>query len=350
MSENVNEDHKSLQVCEDKLLQLLQENDENLGDVSTIENSQSETLKDIAVEARNLAYDTLKNFGPHIVNFLSEKNKGEKIYCVTQKTMMKMAKIGAKLLKNSARDALSPNLRGTNNELVGQVDLEERFLPTGNPEMAMALASLSSQMAAIQETLQNVQESIDDIYRGQWNDRFAKVDAAKNELFLAQHIESPERKMQIITNALHLICSGESEITRSLEDEIEKCEKLGFTDSRRKVTRHLDMLIKHIPFLFESWQIKLLLLQQLNELPTLAAESSRIRGEIHRLFTNDRIELLRSQTHSKIPFMKLFMKGNDFWTKEFRAKLEASVERLSSIEMQSREIISYKKAFLLESV
>lgn len=347
MSENSNEEHKSLQISEDKLFQLLQENDEDVGDVSMIENSQSDSLKDIAIEARNLAYDALKNFGPHLVNFLSEKNKGETVYCVTKKTMMKMAKIGAKLLKNSARDALSPNLRGSNNELVGQVDLEERFLPTGNPEMAMALASLSSQMAAIQEILQNMQESIDDIYRGQWNDRFAKVDAAKNELFLAQYVESPERKMQMITNALHLICSGECEITRSLEDEIEKCENLGFKDSRSKAKKHIEMLIKHIPFLFESWQIKLLLLQQSNELPALAAESNRIRCKIQKLFTSNRIELLRSQTHGKYLF-GLFEKKENYWMGNFKTKIDTSIKWLKSVEMQSKEIIAYKKEILLE--
>ena len=347
MSENSKEEHKSLQISEDKLLQLLQENDEDVGNISIIENSQPESLKDIAIETRNLAYDALKNFGPHLVNFLAEKNKGETVYCVTKKTMMKMAKIGAKLLKNSARDALSPNLRGTNNELVGQVDLEERFLPTGNPEMAMAFASLSSQMAAIQEILQNMQESIDDVYRGQWNDRFAKVDAAKNELFLVQYVESPERKMQMITNALHLICSGESEITRSLEDEIEKCERLGFKDSRSKAKKHMDMLIKHIPFLFESWQIKLLLLQQSNELPALAAESNRIRCNIQKLFTNDRIELLRSQTHGKYLF-GLFEKKENYWMENFKPKLDTSIKWLKSVEMQTKEIIAYKKELLLE--
>ena len=264
--------------------------------------------------------------------------------------MEKIEKWGAHFIENSAKDRLAPVYRNADGKIIGHVDLEKRFLPTGNPAMAFAMASLSSQLVEIQKLLQEMQDSINDIYKGQWNDRFAKIDAAKNELFLAQYIENPERKQLIISNAIHLICNGENEISRSLKDEIIACENLNFMDSRRKAKKRMDMLVEHIPFLFEAWQVKLLLLQQSNEHSALAAEANRIRFEIQNLFTDGRLELLRSQTQSKIPFMKFHTKDGDFWTKEFKLKIDTSVKRLLSLENQSREIISYKKTLLLKGV
>lgn len=349
MSENSKEEHKSLQISEDKLLQLLQENDDDVGALANTQGEIPLSLEQIASSCKENFWNIVKNYGPQIVNILTEKNKGETVYCVTKKTMEKIAKMGAHFIENSAKDGLAPVYRDANGRAVGHVDLEERFLSTGNPATALAMASLSAQLAEIQKTLQDMQESINDVYKGQWNDRFAKIDAAKNELFLAQYIENSNKKTQVLFNALHLICSGESEINRSLEDEIVKCEKLGFSDGLGKAKDCMKSLIEHIPFLFEAWQIKLLILQQSDELPALAAESSRIRNEIQELFTDERLELLRSQTHSKIPFMKKFMDKNDFWTKDFKLKVDSSINRLLSIEAQSKEIISYKKGLLLEA-
>ena len=125
-----------------------------------------------------------------------------------------------------------------------------------------------------------MQESIDDVYQGQWNDRFAKIDAAKNELFIASHIENDAMKKHLIANAIELSCSGENEISRSLKDEVSKCEKLTKWDSVKKAKQQMERLIEHIPALFESWQIKLLLLQESEELSALAVESKRIKNEI----------------------------------------------------------------------
>ena len=252
MSENSNEEYKSLQISEDKLLQLLQENDDDVGALANIQGEMPLSLEQIAFSCKENFWNIVKNYGPQIVNILTEKNKGETVYCVTKKTMEKMAKMGAHFIENSAKDGIAPVYRDANGKVVGHVDLEERLL-TGNPATAFAMASLSAQLAEIQKTLQDMQESINDVYKGQWSDRFAKMDAAKNELFLAQYIENPNRKSQVLTNALHLICSGESEISRSLKDEIAKCEKLGISVRPSKAKDCINSLIEHIPFLLQRF-------------------------------------------------------------------------------------------------
>jgi hypothetical protein len=343
-----NEEHKSLQTREEQLLQLLQENDEEVGKMVVSQECSALSLNQVAIDYAEKILNVVRSYAPQLLNLIAEKSKGEKVYCVTKKTMEKIEKWGAHFIENSAKDGLAPVYRNADGKIIGHVDLEERFLPTGNPAMAFAMASLSSQLAEIQKLLQEMQESINDIYKGQWNDRFAKVEAAKNELFLAQFIENPERKQQIISNAIHLVCNGESEISRSIKDEIIVCENFNFIDRRTKVKKHLDMLVEHIPFLFEAWQIKLLLLQQSNEYSALAAEANRIRSEIQNLFTDNRLELLRSQTHNKIPFMQIYTKEGDYWTKDFKLKIDSSANKLLSLENQSKEIISYKKALLLK--
>ena len=318
------------------LLKLLQENDSTVNALVT-KDEKSETIKDIAIRRTESLFDFVKRYGPAVVDFLKEQNKGEKIYCVTKKSMERIAKSDAHFIQNSAKDALSPVYRNAEGKVIGHADLEERFLPSGNPAMAVAMASLSQQLAKIQEQLENMQESIDDIYQGQWNDRFAKIDAAKNELFLASHIENCAMKRHMLVNAIELSCSGENEIRRSLKDEVSKCEKLTKWDSVKKAKQQMERLIEHIPALFESWQIKLLLLQESDELPALAVESKRIKNEIQNFFTEERLLSLQDQTHGK----------EEYWTKSFKEKLDSSVKVLAAIEIQCDNIVEYKKEQIL---
>ena len=314
------------------LLKLLQENDSSINSL-TVENEKNETIKDVAAKKVEGLFDFVKRYGPAVVDFLKEQNKGEKIYCVTKKSMERIAKTDSRFILNSAKDALAPVYRDANGNIAGHADLEERFLPSGNPAMAVAMASLSQQLAKIQEQLEIMQESIDDVYQGQWNDRFAKIDAAKNELFIASHIESDVMKKHLLANAIELSCFGENEISRSLKEEVSKCEKLTKWDSVRKAKLQMERLIEHIPALFESWQIKLLLLQESEELSALALESKRIKNEIQSFFTEERLNALQDQTHGK----------EGHWTTFFKEKIDSSVKVLSAIELQCDNIIDFKK-------
>lgn len=318
------------------LLKLLQENDSAINSFVAMD-EKSDTIKDVASRKLEVFFDFVKRYGPAVVDFLKEQNKGEKIYCVTKKSMERIAKTKAHLVQNSAKDALSPVYRNSAGKLSGHVDLEELFLPSGNPAMAVAMASLSQQLAKIQEQLENMQESIEDVYQGQWNDRFAKIDSAKNELFIASHIENDAMKKHMLVNAIDLSCTGENEISRSLKDEVYKCEHLSKWDSVKKAKQQMERVVNHIPALFESWQIKLLLLQESEELPALAAESNRIRNEIQNFFTEKRLLSLQDQTHGK----------EEYWTKSFKEKLDSSVKVLTAIEAQCDNIIEYKKEQLL---
>ncbi len=317
---------------ENVLLKLLQENDSSINSL-TVKTEKSETIKDVAAKKVESLFDFVKRYGPAVVDFLKEQNKGEKIYCVTKKSMERIAKTDSHFILNSAKDALTPVYRNAEGKIVGHADLEERFLPSGNPAMAVAMASLSQQLAKIQEQLEIMQESIDDVYQGQWNDRFAKIDAAKNELFIASHIENDAMKKHLIANAIELSCSGENEISRSLKDEVSKCENLTKWDSVKKAKQQMERLIEHIPALFESWQIKLLLLQESEELSALALESKRIKNEIQSFFTEERLSALQDQTHGK----------EGHWTTFFKEKIESSVKVLSAIELQCDNIIDFKK-------
>ena len=314
------------------LLKLLQENDSSINSL-TVENEKNETIKDVAAKKVEGLFDFVKRYGPAVVDFLKEQNKGEKIYCVTKKSMERIAKTDSRFILNSAKDALAPVYRDANGNIAGHADLEERFLPSGNPAMAVAMASLSQQLAKIQEQLEIMQESIDDVYQGQWNDRFAKIDAAKNELFIASHIESDVMKKPLLATAIELSCFGENEISRSLKEEVSKCEKLTKWDSVRKAKLQMERLIEHIPALFESWQIKLLLLQESEELSALALESKRIKNEIQSFFTEERLNALQDQTHGK----------EGHWTTFFKEKIDSSVKVLSAIELQCDNIIDFKK-------
>ena len=318
---------------ENILLKLLQENDSSINSLS-IKTENSEKIKDIATQkVESCFFDIVKRYGPAVVGFLKKQNEGEKIYCVTKKSMKRIAETNSHLASNSAKDALSPVYRDANNKITGHVDLEEHFLPSGNPAMAVAMASLSQQLAKIQEQLEFVQESIDDMYQGQWNDRFAKIDAAKNELFIASHIENEVMKRHLLACAIENSCSGENEISRSLKDEVSKCEKLTKWDSVKKAKKQMERLIEHIPILFESWQIKLLLLQESEEFQALAIESRRIKNEIQNFFTEERLSALQDQTHGK----------EGLWTKVFKEKINLSIKVLSAIETQCDNIIDFKK-------
>ncbi len=327
---------KEKQSKENVLLKLLQENDSSVNNL-TVKTEKDETIKDVATNKVERLFDFVKRYGPAVVDFLKEQNKGEKIYCVTKKSMERIAKTDSHFVLNSAKDAFASVYRDAKGRAAGHVDLEERFLPSGNPAMAVAMASLSQQLAKIQEQLENMQESIDDIYQGQWNDRFAKIDAAKNELFIASHIENDAMKKHLIANAIELSCSGENEISRSLKDEVSKCEKLTKWDSVKKAKQQMERLIEHIPALFESWQIKLLLLQESEELSALAVESKRIKNEIQNFFTEKRLNALQDQTHGK----------EGHWTKFFKEKIDSSVKVLTAIALQCDNIIDYKKDQLL---
>lgn len=327
---------KEKQSKENVLLKLLQENDSSVNNL-TVKTEKDETIKDVATNKVERLFDFVKRYGPTVVDFLKEQNKGEKIYCVTKKSMERIAKTDSHFVLNSAKDAFASVYRDAKGRAAGHVDLEERFLPSGNPAMAVAMASLSQQLAKIQEQLKNMQESIDDIYQGQWNDRFAKIDAAKNELFIASHIENDAMKKHLIANAIELSCSGENEISRSLKDEVSKCEKLTKWDSVKKAKQQMERLIEHIPALFESWQIKLLLLQESEELSALAVESKRIKNEIQNFFTEKRLNALQDQTHGK----------EGHWTKFFKEKIDSSVKVLTAIALQCDNIIDYKKDQLL---
>lgn len=321
---------------ENVLLKLLQENDSAINALVS-KDEKKETVRDVAIRRTESLFDFIKRYGPAVVDFLKAQNKGEKIYCVTKKSMERIAKSDAHFIQNSAKDALAPVYRNAEGKVIGHVDLEERFLPSGNPAMAIAMASLSQQLAKIQEQLENMQESIEDIYQGQWNDRFAKIDSAKNELFIASRIENDAMKKHLLVNAIDLSCTGENEISRSLKNEVYKCEHLSKWDSVKKAKLQMDRLIEHIPALFESWQIKLLLLQESEELPALAAESNRIRKEIQNFFTEERLLSLQDQTHGK----------EEYWTKSFKEKLDSSVNVLMAIEAQCDNIIEYQKEQLL---
>lgn len=327
---------KEKQSKENVLLKLLQENDSSVNSL-TVKTEKDETIKGVATNKVERLFDFVKRYGPAVVDFLKEQNKGEKIYCVTKKSMERIAKTDSHFVLNSAKDAFASVYRDAKGRAAGHVDLEERFLPSGNPAMAVAMASLSQQLAKIQEQLENMQESIDDIYQGQWNDRFAKIDAAKNELFIASHIENDAMKKHLIANAIELSCSGENEISRSLKDEVSKCEKLTKWDSVKKAKQQMERLIEHIPALFESWQIKLLLLQESEELSALAVESKRIKNEIQNFFTEKRLNALQDQTHGK----------EGHWTKFFKEKIDSSVKVLTAIALQCDNIIDYKKDQLL---
>lgn len=328
--------NKKRQYNNKALLKLLQENDSSVNSL-TVKAEQNETIKDVASRRAESLFDIVKRYGPAVVDFLKEQNKGEKVYCVTKKSMERIAKTDSHFILNSAKDALAPVYRNAKGNVSGHVDLEERFLPSGNPAMAVAMASLSQQLAKIQEQLEIMQESIDDVYQGQWNDRFAKIDAAKNELLIASHIESDVMKKHLLANAIELSCSGENEISRSLKDEVSKCEKMTKWDSVRKAKQQMERLIEHIPALFESWQIKLLLLQESEELPALAVESRRIKSEIRNFFTEERLSVLQDQTHGK----------EGHWTKFFKEKIDSSIRVLSAIELQCGNIIDYKKDQIL---
>ena len=90
---------------ENVLLKLLQENDSSINSL-TVKTEKSETIKDVAAKKVESLFDFVKRYGPAVVDFLKEQNKGEKIYCVTKKSMERIAKTDSHFILNSAKDAL----------------------------------------------------------------------------------------------------------------------------------------------------------------------------------------------------------------------------------------------------
>ena len=324
---------------EKKFIDLLNEGTEALeGDVCNFDDSERESIKTVVKDKLDNAIRAVNVFSPHLGNIFSNL-KGEEVICVTQKTIEKAKKIGADFGLNSAKDALSPLLK-KGGKIMGHADLEKRVLPNANLGPALASAALARQIVMLQYQLESIQESLNFVLQGQWNDRFAKIDAAKNQLFLAVHTKDTELKKNILTNALNLTCQGEFEILRSMKDEIDSIKSIGIGligfRVKQKTIERMENLMNHIPYLFDSWNVKMILLQECEEYDAIREESCRISSEMKKIFSKENIEELRSRTHKKIGVKKI---GKKFWTNELPEKLNKNANLLGKICEQSNFLL-----------
>lgn len=321
---------------QEKILVSLLENETDVltADVDDLYSSEKETVKSVVKNKLDNAIRAVNVFSPHLGNIFSNL-KGEEVICVTQKTIEKAKKIGADFGLNSAKDALSPLLK-KGGKIMGHADLEKRVLLNADLGPALASAALARQIAMLQYQLESIQESLNFVLQGQWNDRFAKIDAAKNQLFLAVHTKDTELKKSILTNALNLSCQGEFEILRSMKDEIDSIKSIGIGligfRVKQKTIERMENLMNHIPYLFDSWNVKMILLQECEEYDAIREESCRISSEMKKIFSKENMEELRSRTHKKIGVKKI---GKKFWTIELPEKLNKNANLLGKICEQS---------------
>ena len=316
---------------------LVNEQDSLMGEVCSFESNNSLTIKSVIEKKFNNAIDVIKTYSPQIANLFANLD-GEKIICVTQKTLEKMAKDGSEFISNSAKDGLSPVLRKFG-KIVGHADLEERVLPNANFMPAIASTALARQIAVLQHQLEDIQLSLNIIIQGQWNDRFAKIDAAKNEFFIALHTKDENLKKILLAKAIDLSCQGESEVIRSIRSEIESIGDMGIIGWRvkKKTIDKVEGLMSHIPYLFDSWGVKMTLLQACGEFDAIREETRRIYSEMNNLFNPSNIELLRSRTHKKIGKGQL---GKTYWTKELPNKLVQNRNLLVRINEQAEFLLN----------
>lgn len=340
----------SLAHQEQDILRILEEEKEPLtGEICDFSTSGAdESIKTIIQNKVVSALNILKTFSPHFTNVFTNL-KGEEIICVTEETIKKMKEIGADFLPNSAKNAFSPMLRKMG-KIVGHADLEKRILPNSNLVPALATSALAQQIAALQHQLEDIQESLNFVLQGQWNDRFAKIDAAKNELFLALHTNNSTLRQHLLANTLNLSCQGEFEISRSMKNEIEHINNLGYLSPgiKKKTKEHVENLMNHIPYLFDSWNVKMVLLQECNEYEAIKEETVRIRTEMRTIFSEKNIESLRSRTHKGIGKNKI---GKEYWTKELPVKINKNAHLLAKICEQSHFLLSLQESTIkLEEV
>ncbi len=335
----VNNEKRIIPVEQEKFFieALEKEQDALMGDVCSFEDERKNTIKSVMENRLNDAIDIIKTYSPHIANFFANLN-GESVICVTQKTLEKAKANGWDFVLNSAKDGLSPVLRKCG-KIVGHADLEERVLPNANLVPAIATAALAKQIAVLQHQLEDLQASLNIVIQGQWNDRFAKIDAAKNELFIALHTRDNFLKKTLLTKAIDLSCQGEAEVIRSMRDEIETIGKMGVLGWRvkQKTIEKVENLMTHIPYLFESWNVKMTLLQECGEYDAIREESHRIYLEMNNLFCPSNVEMLRSRTHNKIGKGKL---GKKYWTKELPDKLNQNRNLLAKINDQTKFLVN----------
>ncbi|WP_295678947.1 hypothetical protein [uncultured Fibrobacter sp.] len=326
---------------EQEILQILEKEKEPLtAEVFESQSESEDSVKTVVQGKLNDALNLLKVYSPHIANIFKNL-KGEEIICVTADTIKKMKEVGADFLPNSAKNAFSPMLRKAG-KIVGHADLEKKILPNSNLVPALAMSALAQQIAALQRQLEDIQESLNIVLQGQWNDRFAKIDAAKNELFLALHTKDVILRQHLLANALNLSCQGEFEISRSMKNEMECINKLGYLTPgvKKKTKERVENLMNHIPYLFDSWNVKMVLLQECNEYEAIKNEASRIHMEMSKIFNEKNIESLRSRTHKGIGKNKI---GKAYWEKELPEKLNKNANLLSKIFEQSDFLLNLQE-------
>lgn len=317
---------------------------------------EEDSLKKAILDKVDFTLNNLRNYAPHIANIFKNL-KGEEVICITADTIKKMKEVGADFLPNSGKNALSPMLRKAG-KIVGHADLEKRVLPNSNLASALAMTALAQQIAALQRQLEDIQETLDIVLQGQWDDRFAKIDAAKNELFLALHTKDENLKRNLLSNAINLSCQGNYEISRSLKTEIDYIDKLGMFSGSKKAKKRIENIIEHIPHLFNSWNTQMVLLQECKEYEALKQQTLIIYKDIDNLFTKQRIELLRDNTLDlKLPIIKnvfaskKIKNGKKFWTDEFPKKIQQTKYILEKINKQSDCLINLKtKNFIIEEI
>lgn len=74
---------------------MLQENDEEVGKMVVSQECSALSLNQVAIDYAEKILNVVKSYAPQLLNLIAEKSKGEKVYCVTKKTMEKIEKMGS---------------------------------------------------------------------------------------------------------------------------------------------------------------------------------------------------------------------------------------------------------------
>lgn len=294
------------------------------------------SISSIALEKTGKVARFLMHNMPNVWNVIASAQQ-KKIYAVTQEFLDRMQKETLHFTNNSKGDAFAPVVRDCNDKIAAHADIREMDFPSNAPQ-AIALFALQKQLAEISYQLEDIKDCLDSVISGQWNDRLAQIDSAKKQFLLAQKINDPICKKNMLCQAVKSATEGERAILISLNDDLEHSatEKSKFFSKNKKedlIQKQILQSLAHFQSLTEAYQLELLIFDDLQEYSAISYVAERAQEDFKRLFTQDRLLELNSQTLKKD--QKNMSIDKNFWTQTFKERLDGCFERLSLVKQSA---------------
>lgn len=286
----------------------------------------------------NLISESLKI--PAFSNFIKNCFPDEKLVANIPQKTKKLIDEGVLKFVQKNDGSFSAILKNGNNKFAEHITLRKELF---SPDLLNSINNMAmqAQLADIMERLQEIKVSVDNIYQGQRDDRYALCESAIQQMLSANKIEDKNFRQICIGGAIKSISDGKMQIFYSIKRNVEfiKNAEVGFFgDNQEEIDKNMLEVHKGLSVFIKSSCIESVLHLSLNENQSSLVPLKNCVKMLNKNFDSETCELLNDNLSKNIVNKKIL--NIDFWHKKFPETISLLENKVVQIEKNNINLIN----------